>query len=106
MHNESLHGGQQLTLSRVLRQFWIISAKTLFNKVARGSVKCARFRATTPTQLMGHLPMERIAISKLFTYIGLDYAGSYYILPSKKRGIKAYKSYICLFVCFATKAIH
>ncbi|XP_051167795.1 uncharacterized protein LOC127285701 [Leptopilina boulardi] len=105
-HHESLHGGQQLTLSRVLRRYWIISAKSLINRVLRACVRCARFRAVVPTQLMGQLPTERVNPGKPFNSTGIDYAGPYFILPSKARGIRATKGYICLFVCRCTRAIH
>ncbi|XP_043485240.1 uncharacterized protein LOC122513072 [Leptopilina heterotoma] len=105
-HSECLHGGQQLTLSRVLQKFWIISEKTFINKIVRDCVKCARFRTVTPTQLMGQLPVERITVSKPFTFTGLDYAGPIRVLPSKSRGIKSTKGYLCLFVCLSTRAIH
>lgn len=78
-HHDSLHGNQQLTLSKVLRRFWIISAKSLINRLNRG------FRGITPVQLMNELPVERVTVSKPFTYIGLDYAG---------------------FVCLCSRAIH
>ncbi|XP_043461792.1 uncharacterized protein LOC122506254 [Leptopilina heterotoma] len=105
-HHDTLHGGQQLTLSKVLRKFWIISSKTLINKIIRSCVKCFRFRANFQTQLMGQLPNERINVSKPFSFTGLDYAGPFYILSSKGRGIKSYKGYVCLFVCLCSRAIH
>ncbi|XP_043467543.1 uncharacterized protein LOC122501846 [Leptopilina heterotoma] len=70
------------------------------------ALHCARFRAATPTQLMGQLPAERITICKPFTFTGLDYAGPYYVITSKGRGIKSTKGYICLFVCLCSRAIH
>ncbi|XP_051162407.1 uncharacterized protein LOC127282276 [Leptopilina boulardi] len=105
-HLDALHGGQQLTLSRILKKFWIISSKTLINKIIRSCVKCFRFRANFQTQLMGQLPAERITISKPFTFTGLDYAGPFHILPSKGRGIRSTKGYICLFVCLCSRVIH
>ncbi|XP_043464547.1 uncharacterized protein LOC122499986 [Leptopilina heterotoma] len=105
-HHDTLHGGQQLTVSRVLKNFWIISSKSLINKIIRSCVKCFRFRANFQTQLMGQLPAERITISKPFTFTGLDYAGPFNVLPSKGRGIRSTKGYICLFVCLCSRAIH
>lgn len=36
----------------------------------------------------------------------MDYAGPFAIKDRKTRGAKMLKSYVCLFICFATKAIH
>lgn len=36
----------------------------------------------------------------------MDYAGPFFVSSRRARGVTPYKSYVCLFVCFATKAIH
>lgn len=55
---------------------------------------------------MGELPSERLNPRQPFDVVGLDYAGP--ILTKEKigRSGRTTKSYICLFVCFVTKAIH
>ncbi|CAF4810031.1 unnamed protein product [Pieris macdunnoughi] len=55
---------------------------------------------------MGQLPDARLKPSKPFLATGVDYAGPYHIKFSPGRGAKTYKSYICLFVCMVTRAIH
>ncbi|XP_062534704.1 uncharacterized protein LOC134203884 [Armigeres subalbatus] len=57
------------------------------------------------TQQTGQLPQRRITPSKPFTVTGVDYAGPVYLKPAHKRA-SAIKAYICVFVCFATKAVH
>ena len=47
--------------------------------------------------------LERVKPSKLFTHVGVDFAGPFE-LKNSKRANKPGK--VCLFVCFATKAIH
>ena len=54
---------------------------------------------------MGDLPLERVKPSKPFTRVGVDFAGPFELRKSK-RANKSEKVYLCLFVCFATKAIH
>ena len=54
---------------------------------------------------MGDLPLERVKPSKPFTHVGVDFAGPFELRKSK-RANKSEKVYLCLFVCFATKAIH
>ncbi|XP_025992254.2 uncharacterized protein LOC105204996 [Solenopsis invicta] len=55
---------------------------------------------------MGSLPSTRITPSRAFSITGVDYAGPIITLVNKGRGRKTCKSYIALFVCFTTRAIH
>ncbi|XP_011858374.1 PREDICTED: uncharacterized protein LOC105555930 [Vollenhovia emeryi] len=55
---------------------------------------------------MGSLPSDIIHPSRAFTITGVDFAGPITTLVNKGRGRKTNKSYIALFVCFSTKAIH
>lgn len=45
-------------------------------------------------------------MARAFSNCGVDYAGPIGVRMSKGRGSKTFKSYILLFVCLATKAIH
>jgi hypothetical protein len=55
---------------------------------------------------MGNLPVERIEQGFPFIRSGVDYAGPLFYLNRKGRGAKLEKCYICLFICFSTRAIH
>ena len=55
---------------------------------------------------MGALPKDRVQPCRPFFVTGVDFAGPTVTLVNKGRGRKTNKSYIALFVCFATKAIH
>ncbi|XP_071573943.1 uncharacterized protein [Temnothorax nylanderi] len=55
---------------------------------------------------MGSLPGDRIKPSRAFSITGIDFAGPIITLVNKGRGQKTCKSYVALFICFATKAIH
>lgn len=57
-------------------------------------------------QLMSALPPERTTFSRPFTNTGVDYAGPFDLKTFSGRGCRITKGYVCLFVCFATKAIH
>ena len=54
---------------------------------------------------MGNLPKDRLVSSRPFQIIGVDFAGP---IPTflKIRGKVPYKSYIAVFICFSTKAVH
>ncbi|XP_072380727.1 uncharacterized protein [Diabrotica undecimpunctata] len=55
---------------------------------------------------MGALPDLRISKAKPFSCVGVDFGGPFLIQANKLKNSKRMKAYICLFVCFATKALH
>jgi len=55
---------------------------------------------------MGDLPQQRVTPSYPFSTTGVDYAGPFLIKDSKFRNKKVLKGYLCIFVCFCTKAVH
>lgn len=55
---------------------------------------------------MADLPETRLTPSRPFLISGCDYAGPFLIKDRKTRNFKLSKCYICLFICFVTKAIH
>ncbi|XP_054719216.1 uncharacterized protein LOC129228559 [Uloborus diversus] len=55
---------------------------------------------------MGDLPLSRITPSRAFQQVGIYFAGPILIKPNLKRSKIKIKSYICLIVCMATKAVH
>nr|XP_037871212.1 uncharacterized protein LOC119629465 [Bombyx mori] len=55
---------------------------------------------------MGSLPPDRVNISRAFQKVGIDFAGPISIKQSRIRRALITKGYICVFVCFSTKAIH
>ncbi|XP_035231723.1 uncharacterized protein LOC118203549 [Stegodyphus dumicola] len=55
---------------------------------------------------MGDLPSSRFGVGKAFLNVGLDFSGPFFIKPNLTCSTVRIKSYIALFICFATKAIH
>lgn len=55
---------------------------------------------------MGNLPQTRLDPSPPFFKTGLDYAGPFNIRDRRGRGYKVSKSYVAVFICLVTKAIH
>lgn len=109
MENEHLrlmHAGPQLLLSSVRDQYWPIGGRALARKILRECVVCTRMRGKTMEQLMGNLPADRLHPGYPFQVCGTDLAGPFLISSKKGRGNKISKCYLCLFICFATKAIH
>lgn len=105
-HVKLLHAGPQLLLSHLRDQWWPLGGRNLARKVVRQCVTCCRIKGNTLQPIMGNLPQERLNAGFPFLYSGVDYAGPLYILNRKGRGAKLEKCYLCLFVCFATRALH
>ncbi|XP_073995572.1 uncharacterized protein [Rhodnius prolixus] len=55
---------------------------------------------------MGLLPKDRVSVSRPFSITGLDFAGPIIIKSGVRKSTKTTKAYICVFVGFATRAIH
>ena len=105
-HENYLHSGTQLTISATRQNFWIINARDAVKRNIRNCTKCFRTKSNLASQLMGDLPAARVMPARVFSKVGVDLAGPFLVKPRKGRGIKAYKNYVCLYICFATKAIH
>lgn len=105
-HKITLHGGVQTVLSAVRNKFWPINAKYMIKKVIRECVLCYRAKPKYLSPLMGQLPGPRVTPSRPFYVSGCDFAGPFIIKEGTLRSKKLVKVYICIFVCFSTKAIH
>lgn len=105
-HAISFHAGPQLLQSIISQRFWIISARRIIRSRLRLCTKCFRCKPTHTLPLMADLPAQRVNPSKPFQIIGCDFGGPYTIKIHTLRSAKLIKAYICVFVCFATKAIH
>lgn len=105
-HRRVLHGGTQLTLSSIRRRFWIVGGRSPVRSFIHQCIVCARQRAKTSQQMMGQLPPSRVTPSRPFLHSGVDYAGPFILKTHKGRGHKTYKSYLILFVCLVSSAIH
>ncbi|XP_075163779.1 uncharacterized protein LOC142236428 [Haematobia irritans] len=106
VHLITLHGGNQVML-RVLRScYWIPKLKTMIRSTIHSCVPCVRYKNNQSKQLMAALPPERSTFSRPFTNTGVDFAGPFEVKSYSARCCKITKGYVCIFVCFSTKAIH
>ncbi|CAB0018064.1 unnamed protein product [Nesidiocoris tenuis] len=55
---------------------------------------------------MGQLPQDRVCPSSPFNVVGVDYAGPFIVKSSRLRNSKHIRAYLCIFICFTSKAIH
>ncbi|XP_062122497.1 uncharacterized protein LOC133836179 [Drosophila sulfurigaster albostrigata] len=105
-HRISLHGGNQVVMRLIRSRFWIPKLKVLVKSTINSCKVCVIYRKRLQTQMMGDLPKERASYSRPFTHTGVDFAGPFEIKNSTGRACLITKGYVCVFVCFSTKAIH
>lgn len=106
-HARLLHAGPQLMLNQVRNQWWPVNGKRTAQTVYRKCVTCSKRSPRMQTQVMGDLPECRLTPSKCFMSTALDFAGPFKTKQNEgPRCKKTRESYICIFVCCSTKAIH
>jgi len=105
-HKRLFHSGPQALLASIRCKYWPLRGRDLVRKICHSCVWCSRTHLQALQQLMGDLPSERVTPTRPFLHCGVDFAGPIVTLINKGRGRKTNKSYIDLFICFSTKAIH
>ncbi|XP_053681565.1 uncharacterized protein LOC128732344 [Sabethes cyaneus] len=104
-HHQMLHAGGRLLLNAIREEFWPLQGRKLAHNVVRKCMRCTRLDPIPAQQQIGQLPAHRVIPSSPFNVTGVDYADPFYLRPVHKRAAPA-KAYLCLFVCFETKAVH
>ncbi|XP_011858413.1 PREDICTED: uncharacterized protein LOC105555972, partial [Vollenhovia emeryi] len=104
-HTSNLHAGPQALLYSLRQQFWILGGRNLSRRIVHKCVRCFRARPRLIHQLMGQLPPARVNQTRPFSKVGVDFCGPFICKP-RVRSKALLKTYISVFVCFATKAIH
>lgn len=105
-HRELMHAAPQLLLFTLRETWWPVGGRNLARRLVHECVTCVRQQGKTLTPLMGNLPEARLDPGFPFLRCGVDYAGPVLILNRRGRGAKTVKCYICLFICFSTRAVH
>ena len=105
-HKMLLHAGPRTTRAIIQKKFWIISAHSLLRKIIFNCKNCHRWHAKPLQPTMGALPPSRVQLSRCFASTTLDIGGPFNTKESNRRKSVMHKSYFCVFVCEATKAVH
>ena len=105
-HRKNLHVGAQSLCAFLRQKYWVINCRKVARKTIRDCVRCFRLRPVLGEQIMGPLPASRVKGSiHPFDRAGLDFAGPIW-MHFNTRGKRPVKVYLCVFVCFLTKACH
>ena len=106
IHRLNLHPGPSTMMSLLAQGYYIPGVRGAVRELSHNCVTCQRVYARTSNQLMGNLPVERATPSPPFTTTGVDYAGPFLCKCGNPRKPTLIKTYIALFVCYSTKAVH
>lgn len=105
-HKLYLHVGPRTLQGILSKRYWIINARSIIRSVLAKCIQCFRCRPSVVQPVMGTLPAPRLMANKIFDHVGCDLGGPFLVKESLRRNAKRYKAYLCLFVCFSTKAVH
>ncbi|GFS96507.1 integrase catalytic domain-containing protein [Trichonephila clavipes] len=105
-HLRGFHSGTQMTLSLIRQHYWIPDGRSTVRREIKRCIKCYRFNSNPSYPKMGDLPKQRITQTRPFEIVGIDFAGPILTKCQHLRKANKFKSYICLFICLATKAVH
>uniref|UniRef100_A0A8D9F1Z1 Integrase catalytic domain-containing protein n=2 Tax=Cacopsylla melanoneura TaxID=428564 RepID=A0A8D9F1Z1_9HEMI len=105
-HMVSLHAGPRTVQALIQQTYWIISLRDLLRHRIFKCLRCYRFSAKPIQPIMSDLPERRVTQERPFLHTGVDFGGPFHLKESNRRNSRQYKAYVCLFVCFTTKALH
>ncbi|XP_033222851.1 uncharacterized protein LOC117176704 [Belonocnema kinseyi] len=105
-HIDRMHAGVNATLYGVRETFWPIDGRNTVRHVVRQCIRCFRAKPSEVKYIMGNLPKNRVSLSRLFTDVGVDYCGPFFIKERRHGNRIKIKTYVSIFVCLATKAVH
>ena len=105
-HLSYLHAGAHFVQSLLLRNYWIIGIRSLIRTRLHRCLICHKFQGKSSQPIMADLPSSRVNQSRPFSHVGIDFAGPFTIKTSSRKNAPKLKGYLCVFVCFATKAVH
>ncbi|EDW04684.1 GH22612 [Drosophila grimshawi] len=100
LHLRNCHAGPKAVVALIRLEYWIVNARDLARRIVRTCMACVRYKSKLERQLMGSLPVERLRPEH-----HIDFCGpiNTYV---RIRGRGPTKSYLAVFICLASKAVH
>lgn len=105
LHKSNCHVGPKALIGLSREKVWVIGARQLARNTVNNCIPCFHFQPKLASQIMGDLPRDRITSCRPFLVCGVDLCGPIYT-SLKIRGKGPIKTYIAVFVCFSSKAVH
>ena len=103
-HERVHHSGVRSTLVELRSRFWVIKGRQYVKKVLKSRFQCRKHeeKPYNPSP-SGALPEFRVTQAPPFSRVGGDFAGTFFV---KEKGGKVSKTYLALFSCCITRALH
>ncbi|GFQ65433.1 integrase catalytic domain-containing protein, partial [Trichonephila clavata] len=101
-HERIGHCGVSATLTQLRKNYWIPKGRQLVKTIIRICLICKNYNAKPADQLSGQLPRDRITQSPPFQIVGIDFTGAILVKDNQE----THKSYVSLFTCAVTRAVH
>ena len=106
-HYRMLHSGIRDTLNAIRQKYWILKGRSVVKRVLRPCIVCKWVDGTAYKHAIApSLPNSRVEDAPPFTSTGVDFAGPLLVKNNDDRKDALRKTYICLFTCFTTRAVH
>ncbi|GFS70385.1 integrase catalytic domain-containing protein [Trichonephila clavipes] len=106
LHKKLFHVGPLGLLNAVRLRFWALGGRNLARKTIHTCVVCFKCKPIPSSQIMGNLPYERVNMAPPFSITGPDLGGPYFVTYKHQRKGVLNKIYVCVCICFVTRAIH
>ena len=99
-HNVVLHGLVNMTLAEVRQRYWIPKGRQVCKRIIKQCKDCAKRRSKAlKGTVTAPLPEVRVKPARSFAVTGCDFTGPIYLQNNEK-------SYVALFTCAVTRAVH
>ena len=102
-HEKAFHNGVRETLNSLRQRYWVLRGRESVRRITKECTLCKKLEGLPYNSVFSKdLPSFRVDDSPPFCHVGIDFAGP--LIVSGKTGNE--KSYICLFTCTSTRAVH
>ena len=108
-HDVNKHQGIHISHSAVIQAgFFLENGRRTIQQFISTCITCRKLRGATSTQIMADLPSERLENVPIFSHIGLDVFGPWYVHDGKatRRTSASKKIWALIIVCMPSRAIH
>lgn len=103
-HRKTKHSGIRATLGELRSRFWVPKGRQAVKKVLKECVTCMKAQGKPfKSPPVAALPDFRVRQSTPFSKVGIDFAGPLFV---KSKTGEMVKSYLVLFTCCVTRALH
>ncbi|XP_044249588.1 uncharacterized protein [Drosophila takahashii] len=100
-----MHVGAKALVGLLRLHIWVANAKKLALSVVRHCVHCYHYKPRLANQIMGSLPSDRLQTVRPLTVTG-DLLCGPFLTSHRIRSKVPYKTYLAIYVCFSSKAVH